>query len=356
MKTKNARSFSSLQPASQRLSVRESLTTIKADVSSVTDQLIFWTTLPLRLLFPPLSPNSSSKISEQNIRVAVEDIRLLIRTAENAGVDHGIFSILNTLVVNRGQIERTIVLWVDLIEVLVQEQEQIYGPRAGLGQIKAAELRRILKYLLRGNKLSLPNIPPVLQPLVLDYVIGWIVDLVVRACNNNGLWEPVQPNARYFFRLYWVKFKQLLGKIFNPVVKIIVQIILWYREIAAESGILLSPRVRGAIDAVRENGTIVNETDVVRQVIGLISWIGEHRDQVIAAFDLVLTTIQEVENYTSMSGPEKKEYAINLILIVLDELGFNQWGGLMGEFIKAIVSSAIEVGVHLFNKRGIFEK
>ena len=89
--------------------------------------------------------------------------------------------------------------------------------------------------------------------------------------------------------------------------------------------------------------------------VGLFVWIGTHRDQLVAALELVFAAVQEAESYLTMTGPEKKAFAHDLVLAVLDEIGFEERAGLMLAIVNSMISGAIEASVAIFNKRGAFD-
>jgi len=149
------------------------------------------------------------------------------------------------------------------------------------------------------------------------------------------------------------KFLESLGRLFTPVITMLARFIRWVRDSITES-VVLSPEPQGAIEAVEKEGMIAQPGDVIRQVMDLIVFVGEHAKQVKAGFQVILTAVQEAERFRSLSGPEKKEYATNLILAVLEEVGFVEFDGLLGAVIEALISSGIEAAVHLFNKHEVF--
>lgn len=316
------------------------------------DQFRFWVGISVNLFFPP-PPDAGPEPDEESIHATISDIRRLLRVALSEGFDHDIAQALNDLAEKRDVIERAFVVWTDLIEVLVQQQEKLYGPRAGLGSIKAAELKKIFKYLLRNQKFKLPKVPAALEPLVVDYVIDWMVDVVVTACNHYGLWEEVEPRSGYPWRVFIARAIQWLARLFSPIVRAIASIILWVRHAIAEQ-VLLSQEIRTALDAIEKEGLIVRSDEIIGEVKELISFMADHRKQLKAGFELVLVAVQEAETFASLSGPEKKRYATNLVFAVLDELGFVQRYGSLATLIKSLISVGIEISVHLFNKRGVF--
>jgi hypothetical protein len=89
-------------------------------------------------------------------------------------------------------------------------------------------------------------------------------------------------------------------------------------------------------------------------VADLLVWVSSRRRTLMVLVEVVSAAVHEAEGYLSLSGPEKKAYARDLVLAVLDELGFAQRTGLLFAIIDSTINSAIEGSVHLFNKRGLF--
>lgn len=290
---------------------------------------------------------------KENLGVLVSEVRRLLDAALSAGVSRDLFTALHLLAENGASIERAIIVWIDLIEVLVQEQERRWGPRAGLGRFKSAELKSVLHRLLRNQKLGLPGIPGELMPLVIDYLADWLVDVIVMSCNRHGLWDSVPPRSGYPLRVLLARLKDFLGRLFSPLVRAIVAVVLWLRRVMEEQ-VVLSRQLQAAVSAVQSDG-LLNETDkVVRGVIDLFVWVGRHRNQVVAAVELVFVAVQEAEKYESMTGAEKKEYAMALVFAALDELGFRQKAGLLVATLESIIGGGVESAVHLFNKHAVF--
>jgi hypothetical protein len=284
--------------------------------------------------------------------VEIWHLRRLLGTALSAGVDRDVIRALNALARRRPEIERAIVVWIDLIETLVQSEEQRYGPRPGLGPIKAAEVKNIFRYLLRSQRFALPNVPEYLRPFLVDVVVDWCVDVVVLLANQYGLWELPQPR-QHTFRVFIAVLWKWVQALFKPIWLAITWLFsrLWS---LLQPRITLSPAALAAVRAVEREGLIVQPGNALTGAVRILAWVGSHRAQVIAMFELVFIAVQEAESYLSLSGPEKKAYARDLVLAVLDELGFRERVGLLFAIISSLIDGTIESAVHVFNKRGIF--
>lgn len=288
----------------------------------------------------------------QRFRAEIWNMRRLLRIAMSGGMDREVVGVIGALARQRRRVQAAVIVWIDAIEVLVQTKEKRYGGRAGLGPIKAAEVKEAVRYLLRRREFDLPRIPDYLEPLVMQVLIDEAVDALVRVLNRYGMWEEAAEPARPL-RARWARLWLALGRFFRPLLAAVARLAQRVWE-AAHRRVPLSPQLREALDALEREGLIVRCQDVVSWASTAVVWVVRHRAELAALFELVFAAVQEAESYLELSGPEKKEYATDLVLAVLDELGFKARAGLMFAVVASTVSTSIEAAVHLFNKRGVF--
>jgi hypothetical protein len=117
-----------------------------------------------------------------------------------------------------------------------------------------------------------------------------------------------------------------------------------------------SPAVRQALAAAEREGLTGHDAWMFPTLARLARWLGGHRAQVVASFELVFAAVQEAETYFSLTGPEKKAYARELVYAVLDELGWEERTGLLFAVANSLIGSSIDATVFLFHKRGVFER
>jgi hypothetical protein len=244
------------------------------------------------------------------------------------------------------------VVWIDLIEVLVQTKEQQYGPSRGLGATKKAEVKEVVWYLLRGQHFEIPQVPEFLVPVVIEIAADWVIDAVVLMANRYGLWTEREPSGGPLESMFSA-LRRWLSSVFRPVSLGLAWIVARTWDLV-RARTQLSPQVLSAVKAVEREGLIIQEKQLIIEFSNLVNWIGTHQKQLIAMVELVFAVVQEAEGYFSLTGPEKKAYATDLLLAVLDELGFTERTGLLFDLVDSMVSSGIEAAVHLFNKRGVF--
>ncbi|HEX8967759.1 MAG TPA: hypothetical protein VF937_07765 [Chloroflexota bacterium] len=276
-------------------------------------------------------------------------LRQLLGEAMSGGTDRELIAVLNSLVTNRDSIERAIVAWVDLIEVLVQDAEQRYGSQPHRGSLKSADVRAVMRYLLRPGRLTLelPHVPPELEPFVTEVIVQWSVDAVVEVANSYGLWVDMQPEQQLTGLGRW------LAQTFAPVLRGVGNLALWAWERLYPPP-TLSPALRSAVEAVERESLIAQQPAVITSIGAAFTWIGQHRTNIVAAVQLVAAVVNEAETFANLSGAEKKAYAHDLVFAVLEEAGLHVPDGLLRAKLSAIVSAAIEALVHVFNKRNKF--
>jgi hypothetical protein len=162
-----------------------------------------------------------------------------------------------------------------------------------------------------------------------------------------------KPRNGYSLAVWLARTKALLLWLFNPLLKVLVSLAIWIRHLA-QGRVILNKGVRDALAAVEREGLLVTSAEGARAVVEVLRWIGTHRDQVIATSNLIFIAVRETETFVSLSGPEKRQYATDLVMAALDDLGFKETSGLLYALVEALVKCGIEVAVHLLKKRGVF--
>ena len=317
----------------------------------------FWQ-LPLRLLLPARRSRRELPAVRRRLDSFVMRIHRLLRLAREDGLSEEFLSGLHRLADRREEIERAVVVWVGLIEVLVQDAERRYGAGRGRGAIKAAEVKAAVLYLLRRQNLKFPDVPDLLVPLLMNALVDWVIDALVQQLNRFGLWVDTTPQPPtlgmrvvLFFKAIWKGLKKVLWALAKPFVWVGVKLGEWLRPEAP-----LSPELKAALEAVSREGLLGKGSQFLGWVFDLVKWIGEHKEQLTALTDVAFEAVQEAETFLDMPGPEKKAYARELILAVLEELGFRQRFGFMFSLVEVLIDAIIEAAVYLFKKHGVFRR
>jgi hypothetical protein len=268
------------------------------------------------------------------------------------GDDEELVAVLNQLLKHRVQFERALIVWIDLIEVLVQQAERRY-PLPGRGQLKRGEVKSAIVYLLRRRRLGIPNVPDFLEPVIVDIFADFTVNAIVALANDHGLWiaqdGPDHPILRGF---KWALFRfwRLVRPAVEPLGHLFSRIYMALRYPTP-----ISPALRQALEAVSSESILASRRGLLDDVIEVKKFIGEHADSLVAGIQLVGIVVQELEKFASLDGAEKKRYATDLVFEILNELGFRTPGPLMQLIIETAVGFAIDATVDLFNKRGLFD-
>jgi len=287
----------------------------------------------------------------EDVRATVWELRRNLRIALE-GTEHDVVGALNALAAHGHEVERAVVVWIELVETLVQAAERSYGRAPGRGALKAADVKAALEYLVHRHPLKLPGVPTAIEPFLVDVGIEWTIDVVVRIANRHDLWVVAPVRARSV-RWHLTRIVRVLAKLLQPLWVPFVWLggQLWYLTREARP---LTPELRAALRAVEREGLDREPGRTLESVVQVVIWVGEHRPQVVAIMDLVSLAVEEAERYLELEGPQKKAYAHALVLAVLDELGFEERAGLLYAIVESFVDSGIDSVVRLFNKRGHF--
>ena len=299
-----------------------------------------------------VADDGDAEDQRERLRASIWQIRQLLRVAVEEGLDQDLMRGLNRIAERREEIERAFVVWIELIEVMVQEVEQRYGSEPGRGGLKADEVKEAFRQLFQDYRFDIPKVPQLFEPLVIDLIIGWIVDALVEVLNRNGMWTTLKSSPKgyaWFFALVMRFGRKVIWPLLEPVARLAIRI--WQKTRIRP---VLSPGIRAAIEGVKREGLLLKEKQLLDWLVGLIRWTAEHKKSLLALIDVILSAVQEAERFSELSGPEKKKFARDLVLAVLDNLGFTQRAGLLFAVIDSMLGGIIESAVHLFNKHGIF--
>jgi hypothetical protein len=239
----------------------------------------------------------------------------------------------------------TLVLWVDAIESIIQEVENIYGPAPGLGMYKAAQVKAAVVYMLQQSDGQLRSSTMVAVERSLEEIVGFIVDGTVLILNRRNLWD-LSPGSELRLSL-WFRLRTRLALTLLALLSIVDRWMMGWTTVL--------PAVREIADkAIREKGG--NLLASLRGQLDFVLWCIEHRRQLLALLDLVSTAAVEAEAFLQMSGSEKQRYARELVLLVIKE-EFEGWPDTpaWNQLAGALIDIAIDGTVRIFNKRSFFE-
>lgn len=302
-------------------------------------ELLLW---PLAFLAPPRQPADAQRL---------EEIRRTLWRLER-GIDvlasdpDALAQALEELAELLDALGPQLIAWIDFIEVLVQEAERNYGTQPGRGDFKRQQVKAAILHLLRDARVDIPRVPGYLEPIFLNVAVGWVSHAVVVLLDRHSLWRPdapPQPSLRVRAAMPVVRRTssgvQRLGDWLMRL--------SWRLVLAANP---LAPTIKKAAENVAPTFE-----DSVEALPGLVVWGTRHRDLVAAFVEVVAVAVNEAEGFLEASGPEKKAYARDLVLVLLEENGFAAADSWAGSLVGWGIDVGIEAAVHLFNKHGRFQ-
>jgi hypothetical protein len=318
--------------------------TALADATKEVFRLFVWNP------FKPGSPLRPAR--RDNMLDSFPHLERLFRSAVAPGGSDEIISILNTLSANSVRIQRTVIVWLDLLEVLVQQTERRHGRAPGRGKLKTLEVKQAVTYLLRTGRFSLPSLSPAVQTLLVEHVVDVAIDVIVLQTNRYDLWEAESNPAPG--RRVWDALRQWLLKAGMILADLAGRLVGWLRNLLHPQP-ALSPELKAALDAIERESEIPHEQDLLVDISRIFIWLGTHRAELVRSTELVFGGVQEAESLLELTGAEKKQLAHDAIWRVLEDMNFRPGDGFLYALIDSAIDLLIEMSVHFFNKRGAFE-
>jgi hypothetical protein len=279
---------------------------------------------------------------QREISAELQQMIKLLREAKGGGVSQEFARKLKILDDNRADIEKGIVAWTNLVEVIVQGAEQRY-PK-GYGDRKKAQVRAALYQIVSGEDFEIPKVPRYLQPVIMEIVVDWFVEVIVVNANEYELWDSREPDKGWMGSIW-----ALLGMALNLLAPL-AEIFSWI-YVKMRYSEPLTPELEAAVQRVKDTHLISDKRALLGSPTDFITFVAQHSKQIAAGTKLFFEVVHQAERFVSLSGPEKKDYARDVILGVLDELGFPVGGGLFGAIVTAFIDSGIESAWSIFDKR-----
>ncbi|MBJ6762577.1 hypothetical protein JGU66_17540 [Myxococcaceae bacterium JPH2] len=290
------------------------------------------------------SGSDSSSRRDASLRHTVWRLR---RAYDDVVGPHGIetleeaLGVLRTLTTDLGP---AVLVWVDCVESLVQDAERRYGPGPGQGTKKAQDVKSALIHLLIDVPL-VPGAPGFLQALIVETATNWAIDAVVMLLNRNEMWTAGQvvelSLPRRILRVLAAPLRWL-DKGLSAVAR------AWVLRRAP-----LSPTAAAMVLKIQREKML--EPQVLTRGLGeMLRWVGTNRQRLIGFVDLVSVGTREAERFTRLSGPQKREYATDLVTMFLEQEGLLR-NALLAPTIQWLIGIGIDLIVFLFNKRKVFQ-
>jgi hypothetical protein len=271
-------------------------------------------------------------------------VRREIRQIRGEDVAH----FLDVLARDWPDVQRAAIAWIDLVQVLVVHTETRHGS-PGSGTLKKREVKAAIAYLMRSDRVDIPHVPRVVEPIVVDVIADFAVDVIVDFLNRNRERDPAWREAER----RGVRWRAFLHKIaratLTPFGRVITRLYFIIRR-----PIVLRPALRSALDAVERDSLSASHPALLERVAELGGWIGRNHDSLVALFELVGAVVDTMEDFAHLDGTQKKACARRLIYAVLEDLGFDTGGFVVSVKLDMAIDFAIDAAVHLFERRGIF--
>jgi hypothetical protein len=256
-------------------------------------------------------------------------------------------------------VRKAVIAWVDLVEVLVQESERQYGTE-GRGAYKAEQVKAVLIHLLLDDPTwRVPQVPQWLLPIGVELIASWSIDAIVALLNHNDAWEPAPPRG-----LGGGIKASLLARIIMAIVRwlrdhpILQDFDLFLASIARKMVLASHPLTAAARKALGdlERTGLASVNAVVTRTAKVGTWVGQHHKEIVAFVQLISVAVHEAESFSQMSGPEKKIYARDLLIVFLEDTGFVRDDTPLSNFVtKWLIDWGIDSVVDIFNKRRVFQ-
>jgi hypothetical protein len=286
---------------------------------------------------PELSPQ------QQQIGDELRQMIELLREAKGGGVAQEFAGKLKFLDDNRDAIEKGIVAWINLIEVIVQGAERRYP--TGHGRHKKEQVKAALHQIITSDDFEFPQVPAYLQPVIMDIAVDYSVEILVANLNEYHLWDssrPDQPSWRGAMRGALAIVMTLLTPAAEILSWLYVRLKYWEP---------LTPELAAAVEKVKAANLLKIKRELLGGPTDLVVFVANHGPQMIAGFKLFFEVVHLAERFIEKSGPEKKAYARDLIIAVLDELGFPLPAGLFGALVTGFIDAGIESAWSVFDLR-----
>src|SRR5450631_1903514 len=191
----------------------------------------------------------------------------LLREAMGGGVARELATLLKTLSDNRDAIQKGLIAWIRLVELLVQEAER--GRRNGGGTRKKNQVKAALFRILNDPTARLPGIPKYLYPLVMDVGLEWMIEGIVDVENSYALWgsgREDDESSRTVDFAGWLK--QALARVWEPAIGFLITTYttIKYRE-------PLTPELRKAVEGVVVSGILADKRSNIHAGVELVKFL-----------------------------------------------------------------------------------
>lgn len=263
-----------------------------------------------------------------------------------------VFNDIERILPDFNVIGRAAVDWLNFVETLAQEAECTYGQVKGRGPLKASQVKAVLVHLALSKEANLlPQVPRIMRALWVETMVTWAIDLVVELLNHDRTLWQVEPRTPSIAKVTISKPLMWLLRIAQWLERLAIgEWIADKLQAAVLKANPLAPKAKAAI-AQMSQSNLQSGKQAAESFSRLVSWVAQHRRQLIGMIQLISVSVREVEAMAEMSGPEKKQYAREIVLLFLKENGII-YNNISGVFAGWFIDWGIEFVVVVFRKRG----
>ncbi len=295
------------------------------------------------LLAPPLAESPTDVLTEaerERIRQSLWLIRRSIGELGESFLDD-LARLLNEGFGGPNRFVQIVKAWANLIDDLVLAAEYDYGSQHGRGYSKRRHVKGAILYLVHKAKITIPEVPQVLEPFCWNIVLDPVVNVLHSLSERYNRWGdvPQKPTFRARMSSGMHRVGGLLDTILNWLTN------LGWRLVLAWSPV--SPRLKKTVNAF-----LGAEPDPSRTVLVFASWVVNNTKNIVVLAHLFSTVVVEAQFFVRSDEARQKAYAREFLLTFIEfEVGLPPRDSLRFLLLSAGIDLAVDVVFALFEKR-----
>ena len=269
--------------------------------------------------------------------------RLQRSTRGAVGVDRqrALLSALDAAPAQARATQAALLVWIDSVARLVQAAEDRHAGERGAGEAKLAEVCADVAKAIGCEQAPFDGIPRAAGPWISAAVTPWLAEALVFLANRYSLWRPLAPDrgTRRAERARAVALAglRLLGRIVS------FALVTLSRPLQRSAGALerTGSRLAGRGQKSSPPPVEVSTRPALEPLLAAAAWIGREREHLIPAIDLVASSIALAESELDMSERKRVAQAVDLVLLVVEDMGLDTRAPLTRAMSEAVASVAV---------------
>jgi len=282
---------------------------------------------------------------QKPLKSEIDRLVRLVQQVLKGGLAEQFAQAIQALADHGDELSSAVVVWIEVIQRLVQAAEQRYPHKHGT--LKKSIVKSAARYLIDHDRFDVPSVPEYLQPFLLDVLVDWSIDVIVEMSNDHGLWDTGKATESYL-RDPLMRFLHWIDAIGEKIWPLLVAVPLGIWRLLHQE-LDLTPELKAALDEVVKRRLLSRKVDLLGKAPEAIVWVGDHGPELKALVQLVTEGVQLAEGFLDKTGPEKKEYVRALVMATLQELGISFGIGLIAILANTFLDTAIDSAVNEFN-------